>query len=422
MEMERQMQLMYTSCGWFFTELSGIETVQVIKYAARAIQIAELISGKRFEDRFLEDLQQAKSNMAGDQDGAWIYQNFVKPSIVSFSKVVSHFAISSTLEVIKNSQKRHKVHIYNIENLDHHVAEHGAKKLHVGKVKVHSEITLREETIGYALLHNDTIENIKCAARPVQNGWNYDETKDRLLRHFVENQAGFETELTKLWGGSIFTPGDLFYDEREYVADKIVRNQLKEVASCAEEIFNKSHGLIKTFSDLGLALPEEIVQPAKITLSNIILSEVSRLRNEPDITKYEKALDAARAAQSMNIPLNTEKAASIFQKKLERRLIGLLRDFNDENVQKFTALIDLADRLKLKLHQSPIQNHLYAILQKQIVPAIDKLLEQQAPDALYSAVNSILRIAYRLNFNIKIYKDRLKAFEQPMSQDPSYWP
>ena len=40
MEMQRHAQLMYTSCGWFFDDISGIETVQIIAYAARVLQLA----------------------------------------------------------------------------------------------------------------------------------------------------------------------------------------------------------------------------------------------------------------------------------------------------------------------------------------------------------------------------------------------
>ena len=43
MGIQRQAQLMYTSCGWFFDDISGIETVQVISYASRAMQLASEI-------------------------------------------------------------------------------------------------------------------------------------------------------------------------------------------------------------------------------------------------------------------------------------------------------------------------------------------------------------------------------------------
>ena len=63
LEIQRQAMLMYTSCGWFFTELSGIETVQIMKYAARALQLAYRFTDKDIEGKFLEILSEAKSNM-----------------------------------------------------------------------------------------------------------------------------------------------------------------------------------------------------------------------------------------------------------------------------------------------------------------------------------------------------------------------
>ncbi len=63
LEMQRHAMLMYTSCGWFFDELSGIETVQVIQYAGRVVQLAEELFGAAIEQRFLEKLALAKSNV-----------------------------------------------------------------------------------------------------------------------------------------------------------------------------------------------------------------------------------------------------------------------------------------------------------------------------------------------------------------------
>ena len=67
--------LMYTSCGWFFDELSGIETVQVIQYAGRAIQLAQELFGDDLETKFLERLERAKSNIPEHGDGRTSMRN-----------------------------------------------------------------------------------------------------------------------------------------------------------------------------------------------------------------------------------------------------------------------------------------------------------------------------------------------------------
>src|SRR2546428_2934735 len=97
LEMQRQAQLMFTSCGWFFDELSGIETVQVIKHAARAIQLAQGF-GYRLEDDFIGRLAAAKSNLRRWGDGARVYDRAVRPSVVTLSPAVAHYAISALFE------------------------------------------------------------------------------------------------------------------------------------------------------------------------------------------------------------------------------------------------------------------------------------------------------------------------------------
>src|SRR5437899_12814349 len=90
MEMQRHAMLMYTSCGWFFDEVSGIESVQVVQYAARAIQLAQELFGQDFEPGFLEIFQGAKSNIPEHGDGRNIYGKFVKPAMIDWPKADAH--------------------------------------------------------------------------------------------------------------------------------------------------------------------------------------------------------------------------------------------------------------------------------------------------------------------------------------------
>ena len=85
--------LMYTSCGWFFDELSGIETVQVIQYAGRVLQLADQLFSEAFEPGFLEHLELAKSNIPEHRDGRTIYEKFVRPAMLDMKDVGAHYAI-----------------------------------------------------------------------------------------------------------------------------------------------------------------------------------------------------------------------------------------------------------------------------------------------------------------------------------------
>ena len=98
LEIQRNAMLMYTSCGWFFSEISGIETVQIMKYAARAIQLANEFIDYNIEEKFLNILAEAKSNILEYGSGKDIYYRWVKPSVVNVKQLISHWAITSLYE------------------------------------------------------------------------------------------------------------------------------------------------------------------------------------------------------------------------------------------------------------------------------------------------------------------------------------
>ncbi len=77
LEMEKNAMLIYTSCGWFFDDISGIETVQVMRYAAKAMELAEELGGIRLEPEYVRMLKAAPSNL--HVNGAKTYELLVKP-------------------------------------------------------------------------------------------------------------------------------------------------------------------------------------------------------------------------------------------------------------------------------------------------------------------------------------------------------
>ncbi len=96
--MQRHALQMYTSCGWFFADLAGLETILVLQHATRAIQLAEELTGGEIEGKFLQHLSEAKGNLPEMGRGDQVYQRLVKPKWVTPEKVVNHFAITSLFD------------------------------------------------------------------------------------------------------------------------------------------------------------------------------------------------------------------------------------------------------------------------------------------------------------------------------------
>jgi alpha-amylase/alpha-mannosidase (GH57 family) len=73
LEMQRSALLMFTSCGWFFSDLAGIETIQVLRYAARVIDLMNKLGLDPPRKEFLALLAEAQSNQLEKGNGADLF-------------------------------------------------------------------------------------------------------------------------------------------------------------------------------------------------------------------------------------------------------------------------------------------------------------------------------------------------------------
>ncbi|MBD3271356.1 MAG: DUF3536 domain-containing protein, partial [Elusimicrobia bacterium] len=144
LEMQRHAMLMYTSCGWFFDEISGIETVQILQYAARAMQLCHMATGISFEDTFVNLLERAPSNVPAFETGKKIYEMFVKPSILDLLRVGVHFAVSS---LFKDYGEQAEIYTYSITAKQFEKEHIGRHKVGIGSITVKSRITREEQHI-----------------------------------------------------------------------------------------------------------------------------------------------------------------------------------------------------------------------------------------------------------------------------------
>ena len=168
LEMQRHALLVFTSCGWFFDEISGIETVQVIMYAARAMQLAHEVLDLQLEDRFVKILAKAPSNIPDFQNGAKIYDTFVKPAIVDFAKI----SAQNTIITLFSENLKTKMLTPQMPNCYFRVTQNDIERRDDGKFRliinhstVYSGITLDEQSFGCAAIWLGD-HNVSCGAMP----------------------------------------------------------------------------------------------------------------------------------------------------------------------------------------------------------------------------------------------------------------
>ena len=164
MELERHAQLMYTSCGWFFDEISGIETVQIIAYAARVLQLAAQLfgaPGRALEPEFLRILAEAKPNVPDLKDGSEVYTRYVNGLKIGLEQVGAHYAISS---VFRSYPEDGQLFCYDVHRDYHEVFTSGRGQVALGRARIRARITEDAEDICYAVLHLGD-QNLSAAVR-----------------------------------------------------------------------------------------------------------------------------------------------------------------------------------------------------------------------------------------------------------------
>ncbi len=289
LELQRHAMLMYTSCGWFFDDLSGIETVQVIQYAGRVVQLAREVLGAELEEPFLERLAEARSNLEEQGNGRDIFERTVKPATVDLAKVGAHYALSSLFE---DYAGRQEVFCYTVEQGGWRSWEAGRARLGLGHAVITSEITLESADLSFGVLHFGD-HNITGGVRPFAGEKSFAAMVADVTEAF--SRADFPETLRRLdahVGGPFYSLRSLFRDEQRKILDSVLESSREDVATAYRRIYRQNTPLVRFLSDLGAPVPRAFQAAAALVLEldvNAALEE-----DEPDLGRVvELVQDAA---------------------------------------------------------------------------------------------------------------------------------
>jgi len=264
LELQRHAMLMYTSCGWFFNELSGIETGQVIQYACRVVQLAREVFGEDMESRFVELLEKARSNIPELGNGRRIYEKFVKPAMVGLETVGAHYAMSSLFE--EYGQKA-SIYCYTVDQDDYQSSEAGRARLVVGRATVASEITREGGRLCFGVLHLGD-HNLNCGVRKYQGKDAYQELVAKITAPF--KRADFAETLRmidKHFGVSTYSLRFLFRDEQRKILDIILESTLDDVEAIYRRLYETNVPLMRFLKDSGVPPPQALYSAAEVVLN-----------------------------------------------------------------------------------------------------------------------------------------------------------
>ena len=282
LEMQQDAMLMFTSCGWFFDEISGLETVQCLQYAGRALSLARQFN-RDFEPAFVEGLAAAPSNIPRFADGAGVWNQAVRPAVVDLDRVLAHHAISLIYRS-GDDEVQDRVYTFDVEILDHEIRSRGNGHLAVGRLRARSRRTWNQAETSFAVIHFGGLD-FHAVLGPDMEPDDYQAFKLRLLATY---RAGSLADVTNMVGsefpGKAHRLDDLFRDEQRRIIGIVLADRFEDYQRSFEQLANQDEEVLNRLGHLNYPIPKPLRAAASTYMDHHLVEEISRLERGDETT------------------------------------------------------------------------------------------------------------------------------------------
>lgn len=354
LEVQHHCLLMYTSCGWFFDELSRIEPTQVLAYAGRAIHLAEQLGITGIEEPFRDDLAAARSNIPACGDGRAIYDRAVRGHRVGLDQVAAHYAVAALFEA---DPRQTPVFCYEVtaEPLRRLQVEGKAAQILWGRAKVRDRVTEDVGDFAFAAVHLGELD-LRGGVRPVGDPADDAERDWKLEVAFTAHDfASVLKILDDEFHARRYSLKAVFHDEREKLLEQILMPTAAKIESAFRSLADEHEATMLLVR--GLNTP---VSPAYRTAAAFVLNQDLRRaldRTEPDEAAIRALADRAAMSELMlDVPtLNFTAAQAV-----ARQLAAIRAHPTDvPRITRTVRLVELLGTLGLKPDLWQAQNDWY---------------------------------------------------------------
>jgi alpha-amylase/alpha-mannosidase (GH57 family) len=393
LEAQRHAMAMYTSCGWFFADVTGIETVQCIRYAARCAQMMQEFASEDLEGRLLAGLEQVRSN-DGRNTGATIYRNWIQPEVRTARRAASAYAIFRLLEVASDT---HHVYGFSLRDTAEEAFDLLGQRARRGHVWLRDRRTGEETELSYLALEYSP-RNLRCFLVAADA-----DEHDRLRQQVSSLRAplerpDLERALTNIYGGPPLGITDLLPDERRRIAERLAGERVAGLRHKYREIFHENRHLLQDFADMRLELPSEIRVPCEFTLQADLEECTGKLVSPFQPVVLQELDDLMGLAARLGLRVDSEPVAHLLGEHLLAEIEQLHRDRSPRHFEAASNLLAAAERLGLQMRRAEAEESLWEFLQKEVLPQAQRAAELEPAELDFA--EAALRFAERLNFVI----------------------
>jgi len=360
MQMQHHSMLMYTSCGWFFSDIAGIETQQILKYAGRTIDFMRELGHSVPFGPFLDRLAQAQSNHSDQGNGAEIYRRHVVPVRISPRRLAAHIAISS---LVHETPAEGEIAGYSYRCAHLRQKSHGNIQLATGQVHLTLSSTGRQHVESMAALHLGGVDFYSVVRNDLDEK-EFIEAAERLWSRFttaslpVLLRIAAEELGQKEYGLEHLLPGGA-----QTVAEHIMAGLLERFSEQYAYLYEDHRRTLELLRSGGVHLPKELTAAAELTLARRFEQEIAQQQESHDPHAYRRAIAIAEHAQAQGYKLNPMVASRTFESMLNHSVNVATSRATKESLQSTLELLELIERLRLNVPLERAQEAIYQAAQ-----------------------------------------------------------
>ncbi|MBW4665186.1 MAG: DUF3536 domain-containing protein [Chroococcus sp. CMT-3BRIN-NPC107] len=415
LEMQRHALLMYTSCGWFFEEISRPEGTQILRYAARALELAGDVAGVQLEKAFIKRLTQAPSNVEVFKHGAEIYRQLVVTAQIGFRQVAAQYAISSLFGDRSANRSIQRIYCYTAHQVDYQVQRMGSLTLAVGQLRLVSDITWESQHLVFAVLHLGGWD-FHCCIQPFTGRRTYSQLKEKVFGS-LEQASAAQTILAinQVFGDQTFSLQNLFAEERHRIMELLSHETLTRLDQLYTQVYRDNYGVLMAFHRDQLTVPQELQVAAEIALKHRCVNVLKLLWEEvgePQASLHHLAELEATATEAKHLYCNLHipGGKQTMEQLILRSLWQLLHDNNlatVEAIQQVERLINVGNQLNLGLCLGKSQE-LYFSQLSQIVSLCRQAVASQSEElGDFGQLQQLLHLGQKLGIGVNNLLEQL---------------
>ncbi|MFW5932642.1 MAG: DUF3536 domain-containing protein [Candidatus Hadarchaeota archaeon] len=354
LEMQRNAMLMFTSCGWFFDDIAGEEGRQVLRYAARAMQLADEVAGVDLEPEYMNILREAPCNSDRCKNGKEEYERLVEPGIVDFYDLTAHYAIASLFEEYSDEQT---VYSFKVGRNSYDLEQVGGQRLSIGEVSVMSNLTREERNMAFTVIHLGE-HNIMSGVMDLAESDSFIDIQSELRTNFLRGNAAETIHIIdERFGEDNYSLWDLFPDEQRSVLKKIMEKRVLELEDILRDEYEEIHPMLRAIRGMNVSPPSFLVRVAELVTN----ANLKRIFREKDLD-LERLEDVLEDTKIEDIQIDEEKLSFDAARRIERYMEELERSpFNLPLIERVDHLIDLLYSANVNLDLWKAQNYYFEI-------------------------------------------------------------